>query len=528
MAFGSPRSETAPPAHPMLIAMVVSLAAFMEVLDTTITNVSLSHIAGSLAASQDESTWVLTSYLVANGIVLPLSGWLAGVMGRKNFFMLCIAGFTVASFACGIATSLPMLIVFRLLQGLAGGGLQPMQQAIVMDSFPPEKRGTAFGITGITMIVAPILGPTLGGFITDNYSWRWIFFMNVPVGIMAVLLVRALVVDPPHAKAKGLISIDYIGLSLLAIGLGAMQIVLDKGQEDDWFSSNFIITFATIATVCLISAVFWLLRQKDPVVDLRLLANKYFGPACLMIFFVGFTLYGASTLLPLLVQSQFGYDATLAGLVLSPGGMIVIVGMPIAGRLVSKIQARYLIAFGMGVTAIGMGATMYFTPETDYHTFVMFRMLQVAGLPFLFVPTSTMAFSSIPKEKSGKASALYSLMRNLGGSFGISIVLSYLARHEQIHQTALAQHLAATDTAYQAALAHGTNAIMANGTPHMAAAAMANGKIYNQLIGQATMLSYGDAFQMFAVIVALLAVFALFLPRNKVHKPSPDEAVAAH
>jgi DHA2 family multidrug resistance protein len=516
------------PAHPMMVAMVVSLAAFMEVLDTTITNVSLSHIAGSLSASQDESTWVLTSYLVANGIVLPISGWLSGVMGRKNFFMLCIAGFTLASLACGVATSLPMLIVFRLVQGLAGGGLQPTQQAIIMDSFPPEKRGTAFAITGITMIVAPILGPTLGGFITDNYSWRWIFFMNVPIGIMAVLLVRALVIDPPHARAKGLLSIDYIGLSLLAFGLGALQIVLDKGQEDDWFDSNFICLAAAISAICLGAAVMWLLRQKDPVVDLSLIANKYFGPACLMIFAVGFTLYGASTLLPLLVQSAFGYDATLAGLVLSPGGLAVIIGMPIVGKLVNKTQARYLIAFGMAVTAAGMAMTMTFTPQTDYTTFVLMRVMQVGGLPFLFVPVSTMAFSSIPKEKSGKASALFSLMRNLGGSVGISVLLSFLQRHEQIHQTYLAQHLSPADPGYVGTLSAATASIMAHGTSHAAAATAATGRIYQQLVNQAMILSYGDAFHMLGIVVATLAVFALFLPRNKINAKAPAEAAAVH
>ena len=502
----------------MLIAVVVSLAAFMEVLDTTITNVSLSHIAGSLAASQNESTWVLTSYLVANGIVLPLSGWLAGVMGRKLFFMLCIASFTVASFACGVATSLPMLIAFRLLQGLAGGGLQPIQQAIIMDSFPPEKRGVAFGITGITMIVAPILGPTLGGYITDNFSWRWIFFMNVPVGILAVIWVKALVVDPPHATAKGFLSIDYIGLSLLALGLGALQVVLDKGQEDDWFASPFIVAFTVLSAGCLIAAVIWLLRQKDPIVDLRLLGDKYFGPACVGIFFVGFTLYGASTLLPLLLQSQFGYDATLAGLVLSPAGLMVIVLMPIVGKLVNKVQARYLIAFGMAMVGVGMVTTMFFTPQTDYTTFVLMRILQVAGLPFLFVPLGTMAFSALAKEKNNKASALYALMRNLGGSFGIAIILSYLAFREQGHQTALAQHLGPTDPAYQAAVATATQALTANGVSPGVAVTEATGRLYHHLINQAVMMGYGDAFQMFALIVFSLAVMALFLPRNKVHK----------
>ncbi|MDE1900369.1 MAG: DHA2 family efflux MFS transporter permease subunit [Alphaproteobacteria bacterium] len=514
--------------HPMLVAMVVSLAAFMEVLDTTITNVSLSHIAGSLAASQDESTWVLTSYLVANGIVLPLSGWLANVIGRKNFFMLCIASFTAASLACGLASSLPMLILFRLVQGLAGGGLQPMQQAIIMDSFPPEKRGTAFAITGITMIAAPILGPTLGGFITDNYSWRWIFFMNVPVGVMAVMLVRALVIDPPHAKAKGFLSIDYTGLGLLAIGLGSLQIVLDKGQEDDWFSSHFIVFFAVAAAFCLITAVFWLLRQKDPVVDLRLIANKNFGPACLMIFLVGFSLYGAATMLPLLLQSYFGYDATLAGLVLSPGGLAVIVLMPVVGKLVNKFQARNLIAFGMGVTSIGMATTMFFTPQTDYATFVAMRVLQVAGLPFLFVPISTMAFASIPKEKSGKASALYNLMRNLGGSFGISILLSFLTRHTQEHQTYLVQHLSPANPAYAPALAHATATMEALGQPPQQAAHTAMGHMYRELLTQSSLLGYGDTFQLLAVILAGFAILALFLPPNRGNQPSSSDAAAVH
>lgn len=529
MSFLSPSTPRETPPHPVLIAIVVSLAAFMEVLDTTITNVSLTHIAGNLGASQHESTWVLTSYLVANGIVLPLSGWLAEVMGRKNFFMMCIASFTAASLACGMATTLPMLIIFRLMQGLAGGGLQPMQQAIVMDSFPPSKRGIAFAITGITMIVAPILGPTLGGFITDNYSWRWIFFMNVPVGILAVILVRNLVTDPPHAEAKGAAKIDFIGLGLLALGLGALQIVLDKGQDEGWFGSTFILTLAIVSATCLVSGVFWLLRQKDPIVDLRLLGDKYFGPASLMIFFVGFTLYGAATLLPLLLQSQFGYDATLAGLVLSPGGFAVIIVMAITGKLVAKVQARYLIAVGMAMTCIGMIVTMNFTPQTNYSTFVLMRVLQVAGLPLLFVPVSTMAFNSVPKEKSGKASALFSLMRNLGGSFGISLILTYLERRGQFHQTLLSQHLAATDTVYQTTLATTTHTIVSTGYTQATAAASAAGKMYQHLVNQATMLGYGDAFQLFAIIVAVLGVLALFLPRNKVHdEESPDEIVVAH
>ncbi len=520
--------ESTPVYNPYLVAMVVSMAAFMEVLDTTITNVSLSHIAGSLAASSDESTWVLTSYLVANGIVLPLSGWLAGVMGRKNFFMLCIFGFTAASFACGMATSLPMLIVFRLLQGLAGGGLQPMQQSIIMDNFPPDKRGTAFAISGMTLIVAPILGPTLGGLITDNFSWRWIFFMNVPVGMLALFLVNRMVREAAHSAAHGIKSIDYIGLALVTVGLGSMQVVLDKGQEEDWFGSNLILGFSAVAVVCLVSAVFWLLRQKDPIIDLRLMARRSFGLACLMVFFVGFSLYGCSTLLPLLVQSQFGYDATLAGLVLSPSGLVLIVLMPVAGKLVNKIEARYLIAFGMLTISFGMWVTTHVTPQISYNTFVILRIIQMVGLPFLFVPSSTMAFSSIPPEKSSKASALYSLMRNLGGSVGISILLSYVSRHQQIHQSALAEHLSPASPGYRAVLAHYTDVIAGLGQTHAAAGVAAMGKLYQQLLSQASILAYDDAFRFVAAVTFALAFVALLMPRNNLRRKIDPAVAGAH
>ena len=511
--------------NPYLIAMVVSMAAFMEVLDTTITNVSLSHIAGSLAASQDESTWVLTSYLVANGIVLPLSGWLANVLGRKNYFMMSIAAFTAASFACGIADSLPMLIVFRLIQGLAGGGLQPMQQSIVMDAFPPDKRGTAFAITGVTMIIAPVLGPTLGGLITDNFSWRWIFFINIPVGLLALALIDRLVEDPPHAKAQGAKSIDYIGLSLVALGLGCLQIVLDKGQEDDWFSSNFICFFAAVTAFSLITGVFWLLRQKDAVIDLRLLKTRSFGLACLMVFFVGFSLYGGSTLLPLLVQSQFGYDATTAGLVLSPGGLFLIFLMPVAGKLVAKIQPRFLIAFGMFTISLGMFLTSGLTPQVSYGTFVFARIMQVIGLPFLFIPSGTMAFSSIPPERSNKASALYSLMRNLGGSFGISLLLSYLQRHQQVHQNYMVEHMSQASAGYSNTLAQYAATITSAG--HGNAIAIATAKLYRTVQVQSSILAYADTFRLLAIICFVLGFVALFLmPKVDLHKKPSPEATA--
>jgi len=512
---------------PWLIGMVVSLAAFMEVLDTTITNVSLSHIAGTLGASQDESTWVITSYLVANGIILPLSGWLAGVMGRKRFFMTCIAAFTATSFFCGMSNSLGMLIFFRLLQGMSGGGLQPIQQSIIVDAFPPEKRGAAFGLTGVTMIVAPIIGPTLGGFITDNFSWQWIFFMNVPVGILAVFLVGKMVDDPPHARAQGLVSIDYIGLVLIAVGLGSLQVMLDKGQQDDWFGSNFIITFACISFICLTAAVFWLQKQKDPIVDLRLLLSPSFGLPCMMMFFVGASLYGGSTLLPLLTQSEYGYDATTAGLILSPGGLAVIVFMPISGRLVNYIPARYLIAVGMLLCGSGMLFTSHMSPQVGYSTFVTMRIMQVIGLPFLFVPVSALAFSKIPKEKSSKASSVFAMSRNLGGSVGIAMMTSYVVRREQVHQSYLTQHLTSSDIGYKTMLNGYIHSALTHGNTMASATREAMGRIYGELMHQANIMAFSDAFAAVGVLMGILAIVSLVMPNNNPRAKSA-EPLAAH
>lgn len=514
--------------NPWVIAMVVSLATFMEVLDTTITNVSLSHIAGSLAASQEESTWVLTSYLVANGIILPLSGWLSNVFGRKRFFLLCIGGFTFASFMCGVADSLPMLIIFRLLQGLAGGGLQPTQQAIIMDSFPPERRGAVFGITGITLIVAPILGPTLGGWITDNFSWRWIFYINIPVGMIAFFLVNMMVRNPEHATAKGVGKIDYIGLGLVAIGLGALQIVLDKGQQDDWFASSFIVFFSIITALSLGFGILWLLSQKDPVVDLTLFKDRSFALGAILIFITGFVLYSSSALLPILVQSQFGYDATMAGLILSPGAIAVLFLMPISGQLVSKISARYLVLFGLTLTGTGCFLTStHINPNMSYETFVWLRAVQMMGIPFLFIPVSTMAFMRVPKEKSTKASSLFSLMRNLGGSVGIALVTTMIARRSQVHQSELTHRVVPGDPVYEGVMQTLTANGFAHGLTESAARSQATSTLYRELLSQSAIASYADTFFYLAVLVGFAVLVALFLPMND-PKAKPSEAAAAH
>lgn len=500
--------------NPYLVSIIVSLAAFIELLDTTIANVALSHIAGSMGAGSEESTWVLTAYIISNAIIMPISGWLSGVMGRKNFFMLCIGGFVVTSFMCGIATSLPMLVIFRLLQGLAGGGLQPVQQAIIRDSFPPEKLGIAFGITGIAMVLAPIIGPTLGGFITDHYSWRWIFLINVPIGMATLLLVKIFVHEPENTK-KINNTIDYVGLGLIAIGLGALQIVLDKGQQEDWFDSTFIIILSCISLISLLLAVYWLLHQKDPIVDLKLLATPSFSLPGIILFFVGFTLWSATSLLPMMVQENFGYDATLAGLVLSPSAIFPLFMMPFVGKLVNWIESRYLIALGLFINASGTWLMSLVTPQTDYTTFAIARCFQTAGLPLLFVPATTLAFSKIPREKSSNASAIVSLLRNLGGSIGISFATSILMHNRQMEQSNLVQHLSASSLGYNSSLSAYTQSIQNLGVPAVEATAKAMGKIYQELLHQASILAYRDTFNVIAVILFILSFTALFLPSKK-------------
>ncbi|MDR3577193.1 MAG: DHA2 family efflux MFS transporter permease subunit [Anaerolineaceae bacterium] len=497
--------------NPYLVSIVVSLAAFIELLDTTIANVALSHIAGSLGAGSEESTWVLTAYIISNAIVMPISGWLSGVMGRKNFFMLCIGGFVFTSFMCGVATSLPMLVIFRLFQGLAGGGLQPVQQAIIRDSFPPEKLGIAFGITGISMVLAPIIGPTLGGFLTDNYSWRWIFLINVPIGMLTLVLVKVLVQDPENTgKIKN--TIDYVGLGLVAIGLGALQIVLDKGQQEDWLDSTFIISLSCISLISLLAAIYWLLHQKDPIVDLKLLAIPSFSLPGIMLFFVGFTLWSATSLLPMMVQENFGYNATLSGLVLSPSAIFPLFMMPFVGKLVNRIESRYLMSFGLFINAIGMWLMSLVTPQTDYTTFAVARCFQTAGLPFLFVPATTLAFSRIPREKSSNASAIVSLLRNLGGSMGISLATSTLIYNRQIEQSNLVQHLTTSSSGYGSSLWVYTQSIQNLGIPATEASAKAMEQIYQQLLHQASILAYRDTFNFIAAVLFVLSIAALFLP----------------
>ena len=490
-----------PRANPWLIAVVVTSAAFMEILDTTIVNVSLPHIAGSVSASYDDATWALTSYLVANGIVLPISGFLGRLIARKRYFPICIAMFTVSSFLCGTSTSLGELICFRLMQGFFGGGLQPNQQSIILDTFPPAMRGKAFGVVAIAVIFAPIIGPTLGGWITDNYSWRWIFFINVPVGIFAFFSVTALVEDPPwvlRARAK-LVDFDYIGLGLIALGLGSFQIMLDRGEDDDWFGSRMICIAFVLGLVGVLGAIAWLLTAKKPIVNLRVFANRNFAVGSVMIFALGAILYSGSVLLPQLAQQRLGYTATLAGLVLSPGGAIILVLIPVIGRVLPYIQTRYLIGFGFLTLGCAYTYAHGVTPDATFGTLALMRATQTLGLAFLFVPTSTISYSTMPRTLNADASSLYVMLRNVAGSIGISLATAGITERTQARQSYLAENLNPFNPAFNDYIAQTANTLRGMGRAAGDATSQAMGMALQTLNLQAAVLAYRDVFAYCAI-----------------------------
>jgi DHA2 family multidrug resistance protein len=506
-----------PAVNPWIIALAVTLATFMEVLDTSIANVALPHIAGSLSAGQDESTWVLTSYLVSNAIVLPLSGWLSSIIGRKRFYMGCVFLFTLSSFLCGLAPNLPLLIFFRVLQGAGGGGLQPSEQAILADTFPPAKRGMAFAVYGVAVVTAPALGPTLGGWITDNYTWRWIFFINIPVGILSLMLTSRLIQDPPYFRRRKLSEtrIDYIGLGMVALGLGCLQIVLDKGQRDDWFESRFVLTLSIIAVSALLFVIFWEWRQKDPIIDLHLFKERTFATANLLMFMLGFALLGSTLLLPLYLQTLMGYTAQLAGMALSPGGFAIMVLMPLVGWLLSRYDARYLLIFGLSVLSFSLFHMTRFDLDMDFRTAVLARVLQAVGLAFLFVPINTAAYSYLPREKNNAASGLMNLARNIGGSVGISFVTTLLDRRTQKHQADLTSHLTAAQAQFQSTLQGIANSLTAHGLSPADAMQRAYAVIQNTVQRQATMLAYIDCFWFLGCAILAMVPMVFLMKRTK-------------
>jgi len=503
--------------NPWLVAVVVALAAFMEVLDTSIANVALPYMAGNLGASNDQSTWVLTSYLVSNAIILPMTGWLAGALGRKRFFMSCLAIFTASSVLCGFAPSLALLLLFRVMQGAGGGGLQPMAQAILADTFPPEKRGLAFAAYGITAIMAPTIGPTLGGWITFNYSWRWIFFINLPVGVITWLLVRRFVEDPPYLQRlkRAGVKLDYIGIALLIFGVGALQILLDKGQEDDWFGSRFITSLVIISVVSLISLVVWEWFEKAPIIDVRMFKNFNFAGASLMLFMLGVLLFSSLVLMPQFLQTLLGYTSELAGFALSAGGLVLLIETPITGQLTTKIQARRLIAFGWLALALAM---FYSTKRIDlqmsFNVAVWLRVVQVIGLGFLFVPITLVAYVGIPAEKNNSVAGIANFMRNMGSSVGTSLVTTLIARRSQFHQLRLVEKARIDNPNFANAARELSRHFGTGGLGKHEATATAYARIYQWVQTQAASLAYIDTFMVLAIASGIMFFLSFMLKKN--------------
>ncbi|MBI5188415.1 MAG: DHA2 family efflux MFS transporter permease subunit [Nitrospirae bacterium] len=498
-----------------LVAMTVMLPTLIEIVDMSIVNVSLGHIRGSLSAGIDESTWAITSYLVANAIIIPISGWLSRLFGRKRYLISSIALFTVSSFMCGSSRSLSSLIFFRVIQGIGGGGLQPLSQAILLETFPPEQRGMAMAIFGIGIMFGPIMGPLLGGWITDNWSWPWIFYVNVPIGLLSIAMVLFFIIDPPYMKRIKM-KIDYMGILLLATGIGCLQVILDLGQRRDWFASDLISWLAIISVTSLtIFVVVELLFAEHPVVNLRLFKNISFSTGNIVMFFTFFNLFGSIVLLPIYLQTLMGYTATLAGLVLGPGGVATMIAMPIAGRLITKINPKCILAFGIIVCAYSTHLMSGFNLHADFYSVAWPRIVLGIGMGFTVIPLMTLAFSSIKKEEMGNATAIFNLLRNLGGSFGVAFVTTMIARRAQFHQVHLVEHLTPFDTSYQLASSQAAQFLQQRGFDVSISQHGGLGAIYGQLLKQASMLSFNDAFYLLSVLIICTLPLLVLIKRDK-------------
>lgn len=516
--------EWHPSSNPWLIAVVTILPTFMVVLDTSVANVSLPHIAGSLSATNDEATWVLTSYLVSNAIILPITGWLSQYFERKRFLILSIIAFTASSVICGTAFSLGMIIFGRVIQGASGGALVPLSQAILLESFPPALRGEAMAVFGLGVIVAPVVGPTLGGWITDNYSWHWVFYINVPVGILAVFLTRMLIEDPPYLKDSAPGTVDYPGFLMMAVGLGTLQIVLDKGQNADWFGATWICWFSVISVVCLLAFLAWELRARDPVVNLRILANRNFAIGTFMGVIYGVILYGTLVMLPLFLQSLMGYTALDSGLCITPRGLGAVLSVVVAGRIVGKVDGRILIA--MGFLGLAFSAFLFgnITLEISMSSVIWPNFAMGLAMGFIFVPMTTISMATLPNQQIGTATGLYSLMRSLGGSIGIAVVTSMIARDAQFHQALMVSHLTPYDPQFQNWL-KGVQDFLATRVDPVTALRQAYMVAYRTLIRQATLWAYIDNFR-FLAFLSLCGVPMTLLFKKIIRKHGTPGSVA--
>jgi MFS transporter, DHA2 family, multidrug resistance protein len=519
------RAETLsiPDINPWLVAIAVMSSTFMEVLDTTVVNVSLPHIAGSLASTPDEATWALTSYLVANAIILPMTGWLANYFGRKRLLISSVIGFTAASFFCGFAPNLPFLIIFRVIQGACGGGLQPLSQAILMEVFPPQDRGKAMSFWGLGIVVAPMLGPVIGGWLTDSYSWRWVFYINVPIGILAVFLTSIFVFDPAYIKRRAE-TIDYWGIGLLVLGIGSLQIMLDKGQEEDWFSSRFIVVLAICAISGLVLFVIRELTVDHPIVDLQVFKNRTYSTGVFLMTILGFVLYGSTVLIPLLLQTLLGYPALQAGIAMLPRGLGSFIAMPLVGVLMGKFEPRKLLGLGIIGASLAFYQFAHLNLNVGYWNFFWPLILQGSAMGLIFIPLTTLTNDPIPKEKMGNATSLFNLMRNIGASIGIASVTTILTRHSQVHINNLVQHVTALNPQAQQMIDAMRGAMIAQGSDPATATQKAYATVFGMVQRQATMMSFNDVFFLLTLIFACMFPL-IFLMRKPTHTRGP---VAMH
>ncbi len=509
-------TDAVPQVNRWIVSLSVVFATFMEVLDTTVVNVSLPHIAGSMSATVEEGTWTLTSYLVANAIILPMTGWLARQFGRKRLLMMAIIGFTCASFMCGLAPNLATLIIFRVIQGAAGGTMQPMSQAIMLEAFPPEERGKAMAAWAVCIVTAPILGPVVGGWLTDTYSWRWIFYINIPVGIVSLVMAKMFVFDPPYLRKKAQ-GVDYWGIGMLAVGMAALQIMLDKGQQEDWFTSNLITVLAVIAAVLLLSFVIYELYAKDPIIHLRVFRDRTYAIGVFMMTTVGFVLYGSLVLLPIILQTLLGYPALQAGIAMAPRGIGSLIFTPIIGLFIGRVGARKILATGIVICAFTLFWFGFLNLDAGYWDFFWPQFIQGISMSMLFVPMTTITMNSLPKEEMGNATSIFNLMRNIGASFGIAGVTTIVARHTQTHSNILAGHITIFDTATRQMLVASQAGFMARGADAGTAMRMAYEAVFGVVQRNAAMMSFIDVFRLLGILFLcnLPLIFFMKPPKRK-------------